>query len=101
MKKSIILDPYRRTLNEIFDPADLKRLHELADVVWERDEPMPDAEFAQAKADAFAIVTGRWRYGSVHEMPNLRAILEVSGRHPSPQVLDYQACFARGIRVLS
>ncbi|MCX6045178.1 MAG: hydroxyacid dehydrogenase [Chloroflexi bacterium] len=83
------------------ESADLERLYRLTDVVWGRDEPMPDELFAQAKDDAFAIVTGRWRHGSVHEMPNLRAILEVGGRHPSPQVLDYQSCFARNIRVLS
>ncbi len=101
MQRKIILDPYGRKLDEIFEPADLQRLYSLTDVVWGRDGPMPDEAFAQAKADAFAIVTGRWRYGSVNEMPNLRAILEVSGRHPSPQVLDYQSCFARSIRVLS
>ncbi|MFN8490568.1 MAG: NAD(P)-dependent oxidoreductase [Caldilineaceae bacterium] len=101
MKRKIILDPYGRTLSEIFDPADLTRLHAMADVVWGRDEPMPEAEFTQAKTDAFAIITGRWRYGTVAEMPNLRAILEVGGRHPSPQALDYKICFAQGIRVLS
>ena len=101
MKRKIILDPYGRTLQEIFDPSDLKRLYELADITWGRDDPMPDNEFAQAKGDAFAIVTGRWRYGALDDMPNLHAVLEVSGRHPSPQLLDYQACFARSIRVLS
>jgi len=101
MKRKIILDPYGRTLAEIFDPADLQRLYAMADVVWGRDEPMPADAFAQAQADAYAIVTGRWRYGSVAEMPHLRAILEVGGRHPSPQALDYKRCFAQGIRVLS
>lgn len=101
MKRKIILDPYGRTLHEIFEPADLKRLYELTDVVWGRDDPMPEAEFAQAKAEAFAIVTGRWRYGPLDEMANLHAILEVGGRHPSPQALDYPTCFARSIRVLS
>jgi phosphoglycerate dehydrogenase-like enzyme len=37
----------------------------------------------------------------VAEFPALRAILEVGGRHPSPSLLDYDTCFARGIRVLS
>jgi len=101
MQRKIILDPFGRTLDEIFEPADLQRLYALADVVWGRNQPMPDEAFAQAKDDAFAIITGRWRYGVIHEMPHLRAILEVSGRHPSSQVLDYQSCFARNIRVLS
>jgi phosphoglycerate dehydrogenase-like enzyme len=69
--------------------------------VWGHDEPIPTDEFARVKDDVFAIITGRWRYGPVAELPNLRAILEVGGRHPSPKVLDYPTCFARGIRVLS
>lgn len=101
MKQKVILDPAGRKLAEIFEPADLDRLYTLTDVIWGRDEPMPPEEFARVKQDAFAIVTGRWRHGDVAELPNLRAILEVGGRHPSPQALDYQACFARGIRVLS
>ncbi|MEZ4870307.1 MAG: NAD(P)-dependent oxidoreductase [Caldilineaceae bacterium] len=101
MKEKVILDPYARKLTEIFAPEDLQRLYALTDVVWGRDEPMPTDALEHARQDAFAIITGRWRYGDVAAMPALRAILEVSGRHPSPQVLDYQQCFARGIRVLS
>jgi phosphoglycerate dehydrogenase-like enzyme len=101
MQQKILLDPYFRKLDEIFEPADLQRLYGLADVVWGRDEPMPDDEFARVKSEAFAVITGRWRYGPVTEMSSLRAILEVGGRHPSPKVLDYPTCFARGIRVLS
>ena len=48
MKRKIILDPYGRTLAEIFDPADLQRLYAMADIVWGRDEPMPADAFAQA-----------------------------------------------------
>ena len=100
-KKTIILDPIFRKVDEIFEPGDLTRLHKLVDVVWGKDEIMPNEAFAEAKRDAFAIVTGRWAYGSIDDMPNLRVIMEVGGRHPSPQALDYAACFARGIRVLS
>lgn len=101
MKPKIILDPAGRKIAEIFEPADLDRLYAIADVIWGQDEPMPSAALEAAKQEVFAIVTGRWRYGDVAELPKLRAILEVGGRHPSPAVLDYQACFARGIRVLS
>ena len=99
--KKVILDIAFRRLDEVFHPDDLNHLHAIADVVWGRDEPMPEAEFEAAKGDAFAIVTGRWRHGDVAEMPKLQAILEMGGRHPSPAVLDYRACFARNIRVLS
>ncbi len=100
-KPVVILDPHFRRLEEIFDPADLERLHTLAEVVWGKNEPMPAAEFDRARADAFAVITAHWDYGSVDDMPKLKAIMEVGGRHPSPQDLDYPACFARNIRVLS
>ena len=100
-KQKVILDIAFRRLEEVFRPSDLQHLHQIADVVWGRNEPMPAAEFAAAKGDAVAIVTGRWRHGDVGGMPKLQAILEMGGRHPSPDVLDYRACFARNIRVLS
>jgi phosphoglycerate dehydrogenase-like enzyme len=102
-RQKVILDAAFRKIDEIFDRADLDHLHRLADVVWGRDEPMPADELAAAKPEAFAIVAGSWRHGGVgaDEAPKLRAILEVGGRHPSPQVLDYETCFARSIRVLS
>jgi phosphoglycerate dehydrogenase-like enzyme len=101
MRPRVLLDPHFRKLDEIFEPSDLARLRIFADVVWGRDEPMPPEEFAQVKDELFAIVAGRWRYGAVDGLPKLRAILEVGGRHPSPQLLDYATCFAKGIRVLS
>jgi phosphoglycerate dehydrogenase-like enzyme len=101
MRPKVVLDPYGRKLDEIFEPEDLERLQAFADVAWARNDLMPAEEFAAVKEDVFAIITGRWRYGDVAAMPGLRAILEVGGRHPSPQVLDYATCFARGIRVLS
>ena len=100
-KRKVILDIAFRRLEEVFHPDDLEHLHRIADVVWGRNEPMPEAEFEAAKGDAFAIITGRWRHGDVAAMPKLQAILEMGGRHPSPAVLDYRACFARNIRVLS
>ena len=73
----------------------------MADVIWGRDEPMPAAAFDDVRGEAFAVVTTRWRHGSIEDMPRLKAIIEVGGRHPSPKDLDYAACFARGVRVLS
>ena len=100
-KKLVILDPYPRKMSEIFNDQDLARLHELAHVVWGKDEPMPPEEFAKVQAQAYAIIMARWRGIPIAELPALHAILEVSGRHPSPAVLDYESCFARSIRVLS
>lgn len=101
MPEKVILDPHFRTLSEIFAPEDLARMRAMADIAWGRDEPMPEDELAKAKPDAVAIITGGWRHGSVTDYPKLRAILEVGGTLPPKDVIDYQECAARGIRVLS
>ena len=101
MQEKVILDPSFRRLANIFTDADLARLHAAADIVWAQDEPMPEAEIDKVRADVVAIITGSWRQGDVARFPKLRAILEVGGGFPSPQSLDYAACFSRSIRVLS
>ncbi len=100
-KPRVVVDPRPgRRMDEIFAPADLARLHETVEVVWGRDEPMPLDEAHAALADAVTIVCSEWRYGDVPETAaHLRAIVDVSGGFPT--TLDYQRCFARGIRVLS
>ena len=100
-KPAILLDPHFRRIDEIFEPKDLGRLHAMANVVWGCDEPMPAGEFAKVKQGLFAIVAPGWRYGPLSELPRLRAILDVGGGLPSPDLLDYGECFARGIRVLT
>jgi hypothetical protein len=76
----VIVDPFFRRMEEIFTHADVRRLAETVDVVWGRDEPMDVDEFRGELQDAFAVVTGGWRYGNVlDEAPRLRAILTVSG----------------------
>ena len=101
MAHKVLLDPSFRRMAEIFHPGDLQRLHACCDVVWGQDEPMPDALIEQHRGDAFAVVTTRWRYGEIAELPKLRAIMEVGGRHPSAAAVDYDYCRAKGIRVLS
>jgi phosphoglycerate dehydrogenase-like enzyme len=101
MKPKVILDPHGRRMANIFTPEDLARLAAVADLVWARDEPMPEAEIEKARQEVTAIITGYWRHGDVARFPRLAAVLEVSGGFPSPASLDYAACFARGIRVLS
>jgi phosphoglycerate dehydrogenase-like enzyme len=101
MKCKVMLDPSFRRLANIFTKEDLARLYEVADVCWAQDEPMPEREIEKVGEEVVAIITGSWRYGDVNRFPKLRAILEVGGSFPSTQVLDYAACFSRGIRVLS
>jgi phosphoglycerate dehydrogenase-like enzyme len=101
MKEKVILDPHFRRMANILRPADLARMRAVAEVLWAKDEPMPEEEIERVRGEVVAIITGGWRYGEVARFPKLRAILEVSGGFPSPQSLDYEACFARSIRVLS
>jgi phosphoglycerate dehydrogenase-like enzyme len=101
MKPKVILDPNGRRLRTIFNKADLARLHAVADIVWGKDDPMPATEIDKVRDEVVAVIAGAWRHGEVDRFPNLRAILEVSGGFPSPQTLDYEACFRRSIRVLS
>jgi phosphoglycerate dehydrogenase-like enzyme len=103
MKEKVILDPHFRRIDEIFDPADLERLQKRCQVVWAKDAPIPEEEFEKVKSEAFALVTGGVsRFASsLQEMPGLKAIMEVGGRHPSSRSLDYGYCFSHKIRVLS
>jgi phosphoglycerate dehydrogenase-like enzyme len=99
-KPPVVVDPHFRTMEEIFSPADLARLHATVEVIWGRDEPMPLDAARAALEDAVAIVSSGWRYSELPgEAATLRAIVDVSGSFP--MTLDYPRCFARGIRVLS
>ncbi len=100
MKKTVIVDPNFRRMDEIFSPSDQKRLHDVVDVIWGRDERMPQADFLRALPAAAAVVCADWRYGDVlRQASNLRAILSVSGGFP--QALDYEQTYRQRIRVLS
>jgi phosphoglycerate dehydrogenase-like enzyme len=101
MREKVILDPRFRRIANVFAPEDLARLHEMAEVVWGKDEPMPEEAVEACQEEVSVILTGSWQYGAVDRFPKLRAILELGGGFPSPALLDYATCFAKGIRVLS
>ncbi len=100
-KPLVIVDPHFRRMAEIFTTHDLARLHNIAEVVWGKDEPMASNAFNEAVPSALAVVCADWRYGdeALTRATNLRSILTVSGGFP--RNLDYEYCFTRGIRVLS
>lgn len=99
MKPKIIVDPSFRKMDEIFSPDDRQRLYDQFDVIWGRDDPMPEADFLAALPDAQALVCANWRYGDViGQAANLRAVVTVSGGYPLD--IDYAKCHARQIRVL-
>jgi phosphoglycerate dehydrogenase-like enzyme len=88
-------------MDEILDGLTLARLHDLADVIWATDGPMPTDEFMDALQDATAVVFGTWHYGSNavrRAGDSLRFVFEVAGGHNHPD-LDYATCFERGITV--
>lgn len=100
-KPPLIMDQYFRQLEELFRPSTFATLGALCDirgaVNWQmsRDEfleSLPDAEFvvaAQPELDRDELATAK----------NLKAVIEVSGTFQTG--LDYEACFERGIEVLS
>jgi phosphoglycerate dehydrogenase-like enzyme len=99
-KPTVLVDPHFRRMDEIFSAADLARLHQLVEVVWGQDEPMPLDEARQALAKAVAVVCANWRYGdALYHAPHLRAILTVSGGFPLE--FDYDYSFANHIQVLT
>ncbi len=97
----VILDPHPHQIDWLFAPEDWQRLTGLAEILWAKDEPLSGETFAAITPELTVIVTCGWRFGTLDALPNLRANLEVGGSHPSPQLLDYTACFQHNIRVLS
>jgi phosphoglycerate dehydrogenase-like enzyme len=101
MADKVLVDPGFRSVEEVFTPSDLDRLNKMADVIWLKGSSNPDASVDLARREAVAVVAADWRYGPVEQFSKLRAILEVSGRFPDPEQLDYAACAQRGISILS
>ncbi|MEM7043874.1 MAG: hydroxyacid dehydrogenase [Pseudomonadota bacterium] len=97
----VVLSPHFRRVDEIFAEGDLRRLRSFSNVVWAKDEPIPADELARHAGDMWALVTARPSVDAalLEAAPNLRAIVEVAGRFPND--VDYDACFARQVRVLS
>jgi phosphoglycerate dehydrogenase-like enzyme len=99
-KPKVIVAPHRRRMAEIFTPEDEARLRAGFEVIWGKDEPMSPALLADALPGALATVSMGWPFGDVlARADTLRAIVDVGGGFPNG--LDYDACFARGIRVLT
>ncbi|MEM9615556.1 MAG: hypothetical protein AAGA59_21640, partial [Actinomycetota bacterium] len=98
MTARVLVDPSFRRMDEIFTPAARRPLHDLADVVWGLDEPMPANRFLAEVATADAVVFGERRHGraALDAGTRLRAVLEVSGGHEHPG-LDYTEVLRRGL----
>lgn len=101
MKEVVILDPHFRGLNQIFSPAMLGKMQSFAQIIWAKDEPMPEQELAKYRPETAAILSGYWRHGNPADYPKLKAFIELGGCLPWPRDFDYHTCFNRGIHVLS
>ena len=100
-RPSVFFDPQWRQRAELFSDADDAALEAAYDVLWGRDEPASDAVVreALAAAEVYVAATPRIDPDILAAAPNLRAVIEVSGAFPD--TIDYAACDARGIEVLS
>ncbi len=95
----IVLDPYPRTLDQIFTPADRARLQRLGPVRWHDGPPLADDDVEPLLAETIAVI-GQTALPAerLARAPNLRAVLNVEGNF-LPNI-DYDKCFRRGIHVL-
>jgi len=96
----ILVDPAPRTLDAILRPRTRTRLEAVADLVIHEDGPMPDAVVDQHLPRA-AIVMGQTALDAdrLARAPHLRAVMNVETNFLDN--VDYAACFARGIHVLT
>ena len=99
-KPKVLLEPIYRPMERLFTPEDLRRLRAAANVVWAVQGEIPAKELEKHR-DAAAIICGWWHHGSPAMFPKLQGVFEVGGNLPSPQYLDYDECFRRGITVAS
>ena len=101
MKPKLILDNHFRKRDELFRPQTFYALTELCDVVGGRDAPMDRAEIITHLPEAAFYIASRpeLNVSEVAQAPNLKATIEVAGAFR--EGLAYDACFDRGIEVLS
>jgi phosphoglycerate dehydrogenase-like enzyme len=98
-KPLIVVDPLPRTTEMIFDSETWRRLETLADLIVFEPGPPPETELDSALANA-EILIGQTALSRLRleRASKLRAIFNVEGNF-LPNI-DYEYCFARGIRVL-
>ena len=100
-KPTVIIDPDWRRMDELFSPAAKAALFDIYNVVWGRDGPVPDDVLYDALPDAEVLISATPLVDAevLGRATRLKAIIEVSGAFPD--TIDYAACAARGIEVLS
>ena len=100
-KPLIILDQHFRQLEELFRPETFDALSTMCDIIGGQNWPMPRARIDQHLPEASFYIASRPRLtaGDLGSAPKLKAVIEVSGAFR--EGVDYDACFARGVELLS
>jgi len=95
----ILVDPYPRTLDQIFSRESRARLDALGSVTW-HDGPPAGPDVVDALLPELVAIVGQTALPAdrIERASKLRAVLNVEGNF-LPNV-DYEACFARGVDVL-
>lgn len=101
MKPLLILDNHFRARDELFHPDTYAELCALCDVQGGIDEPMPRVQIETLLPQASFYVASKPTLSGTElsHAPNLKATIEVAGAFR--EGLDYDACFAHGVEVLS
>lgn len=97
---TILLDPYPRTVDQVFTAEQRARLERLGPVLWHDGPPAPAEHIDRHLPEAAALIgqTALPRE-RLQRAPNLRCVVNIEGNF-LPNV-DYGECFRRGVRVLS
>jgi phosphoglycerate dehydrogenase-like enzyme len=101
MKPLIILDQHFRKLEELFRSDTYRALRARCDIIGGQNWPLPRAEVEAVLPDAQFYIAAQPRLSALdlERARNLKATIEVSGAFL--EGMDYEACFARGVEVLS
>ena len=96
----ILLDPYPRPVDLIFDQETKARLEALGEVIW-HDGPPASADFIDRHLPKTAILIGQTALpkARLDRAPLLKAVFNVESNFLSN--IDYADCHRRGIHVLS
>lgn len=96
----ILLDPYPRSIDLIFDPATVAKLESLGDVVWHDGTPLAEEKIEQYLPEVTALIgQSAMPRERLERAGKLKAIFNVESNF-LPNV-DYRACHERGVHVLS
>ena len=99
-KPLILLDPFPRAIDQVFDAATKQRLESLGTVIWHDGSAAPDAHLDKYLPEATALIgQSALPKERLDKAPHLKAIFNVESNF-LPNV-DYLECHRRGIYVLS